>query len=398
MSEKTRARKLNPLALHWLRFVAAVICTAAILAAPACTSPTTTGSGNTNPGSPAGGFGFEKNSGKLQVGFLTVGPTSDFGFNYQHNQGRLTLEAALRDKVHTVIAENIPETADAERVMQRMSDEGANLIFATSYGYLDSTLRVAQKNPNVTFMHCLGTKQAPNVGTYSAALWEPAYVGGMVAAMTAKGKRSFGFVTSYPIPPVFWILNAFTLGAQSIDKDIQVETVFTNSWNNPAAETEAVRSLVANKNISAVYVLVDSPIAGVQMAERSGIYSVAQHADLSSFAPKGWLTGSVWGWGKMYTDIAEKVSSKTWTNQHVSGGFKEGYVSLAPFGPAVDGDTQGKARELVNKISSGQFNVFTGPIYDTDGKERIPAGKSMTIEEILSFDWVVRGVNGVPKK
>lgn len=397
MSDKKSARKLNPFGLRRVRFTTAVVCIVAMLGALACTSPTTT---NTNTGGPpaGSGFGFEKNSGKLQVGFLTVGPTSDFGFNYQHNQGRLTLEAVMRDRVRTVIAENIPETADAERVMQRMSDEGANLIFATSYGYLDSTLRVAQKNPNVTFMHCLGTKQASNVGTYSAALWEPAYVGGMVAAMTAKGKRKFGFVTSYPIPPVFWIINAFTLGAQSVDKEITVETVFTNSWNNPAAETEAVRSLVANQNIAVVYVLVDSPIAGVQTAERAGIHSLAQHADLSSFAPKGWVTGSLWGWGRLYADIADKVVNKTWTNQHVTGGFKEGYVSLAPFGPAVDGEAQKRARELVEKISSGQFNVFGGPLYDTDGRERVAAGKALTTEEILSFDWVVRGVNGVPRK
>jgi basic membrane protein A and related proteins len=395
MSKKSNEQQQKHSHSHRARFVATFVSLVVILAALACTSPTAT---NVNTGGPTTGFGFKRNSSRLQVGFLTVGPTSDFGFNYQHNQGKLMLEAMLRDQVDTVLAENIPENADAERVMQRMSDEGANLIFATSYGYLDSTLRVAQKNPNVTFMHCLGTQQAANVGTYSAALWEPAYVGGMVAALTAKGKRKLGFVTSYPIPPVFWIINAFTLGAQSVDKEITVETVFTNSWNNPAAETEAVRSLVANKNIAVVYVLVDSPIAGIQTAERAGIYSLAQHADLSSFAPKGWITGSLWGWGKLYVDIAEKVMNKTWTNQHVSGGFKEGYVSLAPFGPSVDGSVQKSARELVEKISTGQFHVFTGPLYDVDSQERVPAGKTLTTEDILKLDWVVRGVNGVPKK
>lgn len=395
MPDKKRLQNLR----NWrlTQGAVAIVCAALLLVAVTCTSPTTNVNSNAG-GVTTSGFGFEKNSGKLQVGFLTVGPTSDFGFNYQHNQGRFGLEAALRDRIHTVIAENIPENADAERVMQRMCDEGANLIFATSYGYLDSALRVAQKNPNVTFMHCLGTKQANNLGTYSASLWEAAYVGGAVAAMTAKDKTNFGFVTSYPIPPVFWIINAFALGAQSVNKAVTVECVFTNSWNNPTAETEAVRSLVANKKISTVYVLVDSPIAGVQTAERAGIYSLAQHADLSSFAPKGWITGSVWGWGQLYTDIANKVINKTWTNQHVSGGFKEGYVSLAPFGPAVDGAAQSKARDLINKLSSGQLNVFAGPISDSAGKERVAAGKALTTEEILAFDWVVRGVSGVPQK
>ncbi|MEA2569220.1 MAG: basic rane protein [Acidobacteriota bacterium] len=339
-------------------------------------------------------LGFTKDSGKLQVGFITVGPVSDFGYNYQHNQGRLALEAKMRDKVHTVLVENIPETAEVERVMQRMVDEGANVIFATSYGYLDSALRVAQRNPKVTFMHCLGAKNAPNLGTYSASLWEPAYVAGVVTAMTAKNPR-FGFVTSHPIPPVFWILNAFTLGAQSVNKNVTVDVVYTNSWNNPSAETEAVKSL-ADKGVGAVYVLVDSPIAGVQAAERAGIYSVAQHADLSSFAPKGWITGSVWGWGKVYEDVVGSVLNHTWTNQPISGGFKEGYVSVAPFGPAVPAAAQQKSHELIRKIASGEISVFQGPIADSEGKERVARGKSMTVPEILSFDWVVKGVRGGP--
>ena len=203
----------------------------------------------------------DKPSEKLQVGFVLVGPTSDWGFNYQHNQGRLALEARLRDQVQTVVAENIPETAEAERIMQRMINEGAELIYATSYGYLELALRVAAKNPDVTFMHCLGNKQSENLGTYSSNMWEVAYVGGVVAALTSKDNAQFGFVGAHPIPPVLWILNAFALGAQSVNKDISVDTVFTNSWYNPAAETEAVNSL-ASKGIGLVYVLVDSGIAG----------------------------------------------------------------------------------------------------------------------------------------
>ena len=343
------------------------------------------------------GLGFDKTSEKLQVGFVLVGPTSDWGFNYQHNQGRLALEGRLRDQVHTVVAENIPENAEAERIMQRMINEGAELIFATSYGYLDLALKVAAKNPEVTFMHCLGNKQSENLGTYSSNMWEAAYLAGVVAAMTSKDNAQFGFVTSHPIPPVLWIINAFALGAQSVNKDVSVDTVFTNSWYNPAAETEAVNSL-ANKGVGLVYVLVDSGIAGVQAAERAGIYSLSQHADLSSFAPKGWITGSVWGWANLYEDVTRSVIDKTWKSGHIEGGLKEGYTELAPFGPAVSGEAQQRARELSAKIAAGELTVFAGPIYDTDGKERVAEGESMTITEILSFDWAVQGVRGMPNR
>ena len=340
-------------------------------------------------------FGFDKESDKLQVGYVLVGPTSDWGYNYQHNQGRLGMEARLRDKVHTVVAENIPETAEAERVMQRMIDEGAELIYATSYGYLESALRVAEKNPNVTFMHCLGGKQSTNLGTYSSNMWEVAYVAGVVAAMTSTDNSKFGFVAGHPVPPILWILNSFTLGAQSVNKDISVDTIFTNSWYNPAAETEAVNSL-ANQGVGLVYILVDSGIAGVQAADRVGIYSLSQNADLSSFAPKGWITGSVWGWANLYENVTESVIDKTWKSGHIGGGLKEGYTELAPFGPAVSGEAQERARELVAKIASGELNVFAGPIYDTSGKERVAAGASLSIGEILSFDWGVQGVRGLP--
>lgn len=342
-------------------------------------------------------YGFQKGSGKLQVGFITVGPVSDWGYNYQHNQGRLALEGRMRDRVHTVLVENVPENAEVERVMQRMCDEGANLIFATSYGYLDPALRVAEKNPNVTFMHCLGAKNAPNLGTYSAQTWEPAYVCGLTAAKTVGTETRFGFVTSHPVPPVYWTINSFALGAQSANPGVMVDVVFTNSWNDPKAETEAVQSL-ADRGVKVVYILVDSPIAGVQAAERAGIHSLAQHADLSNFAPKGWVTGTVWQWGTLYADVCQSVIDKKWTNAHVTGGLKAGYVGLAPYGPSVGPDARQAADDAIGKIKAGQLNPYTGPIYDSTGKERVPAGQVMTVDQILSWDWPVRGVRDVTRR
>jgi basic membrane protein A and related proteins len=348
------------------------------------------------PQSQAGdAYGINKNSGKLEVGMITVGPVSDWGYNYQHNQGRLGLEARLRNKVHTVIVENVPETADVERVMQRMSDAGAGLIFATSYGYADSTLRVAAKTPNVKFMQCLGSKQAQNVGTYSIRVWEPAYVCGVVAASTLEGETRFGFLAAHPVPPINWTVNAFCLGAQSVNPSVTVDIVYTNSWNDPAAEAEAAKSLAA-KGVKAIYVLTDSPIAGVQAAEQAGVYSLAHFADVSSFAPRKWLTGTIWKWSALYVDVAQQVLDGKWEGKHYAGGFKEGYVDIAPFGPDVKSPAQEKARQVIAEIASGSRDVFAGPVHDAQGKLRIPEGKAASIGEILSLDWVVKGVRGAP--
>jgi basic membrane protein A len=342
-------------------------------------------------------FGLEKGSKKLQAGFITVGPVSDWGFNYQHNQGRLEMEGQLRDKVHTALVENVAENADLQRVMQRMVGAGAKLIFSTSYGYADMCQRTAKKNPGTIFMQCLAPVSGSNAATYSANTWEPAYAAGVAAALTVTDSTKFGIVTSHPIPAVNWLLNAFTLGAQSINPNITVNVIFTNSWSDPAAEVEAVKSL-ASQRVRVVYVLVDTSIAGVQAAEKAGLYSISQHADLLSFAPKGYITGVVWNWGPLYVDVAEQVISGKWKAKPIAGGFKEGYVKLAPFGPKVNGDAQHKTREVIENIVSGKLAVFTGPIYDNSGTLRVPQGKSLGLNEILSMDWEAKGIQSSGKK
>lgn len=336
-------------------------------------------------------FGLEKNSSKLQVGVVTVGPVSDWGWNYQQNQARLALEARLRGKVRTVLAENVPETANAQRVMERMASEGAKVIFSTSYGYSDFCLRAAKEYPKVVFMQAQAPISAPNANTYNARIWEASYVTGVVAAMVVKKDTHFGFVGAQPIPPINWTVNSFALGARSVNPKVTVDIVYTNSWNNPAAETEAVNSLVA-QGVKVVYILVDSPIAGVQAAEQAGIYSISHHADLSSFAPKGYLTGAMWDWTPVYVDVAKEVMAGTWKSHPMIGGFKEGYVKLAPFGPAVDDAARKKARDTIAEIESGKLRVFEGPVYDNKGALKVPRGETLPDSKIVSMDWLVQGV------
>lgn len=342
-------------------------------------------------------FGIENGSKKLQVGFITGGPVSDWGFNYQHNQGRLEMEARLRDKVHTILAENVPETADVERVMQRMASAGAKLIFSTSYGYNDFCKRVAKKNPQAIFMQCNAPVEAPNLAMYTASSWEPAYVAGVASALTATDSTKFGMVVPFPIPAIIWLSNAFTLGAQSINPQITVNVIYTNSWTDPAAEVEAVKSLAA-QGVRVVYVVGDSSIAGVQAAEKEGLFSVSHNADLLNFAPKGYITGVVWNWAPIYMKVTEEVLNRTWKPEPVAGGFKEGYVKIAPFGPSVSGEAQRKTREVIEEIATGKLSVFSGPIYDSSGNLKVPEGKTLGLKEIHSMDWEVKGVQSAGKK
>lgn len=328
----------------------------------------------------------------LKVGFVTVGAVSDWGWNYQHDQGRKYLEEALKGRVSTTLVENVAENADAERVMRRMADDGTGLIFSTSYGYADFMQRAAKGAPGCVFMQAQAPVTIPNGGTYNGAIWEASYVAGVVAAMSLPNEKHFGFVGAQPIPPINWTVNAFTLGARSINPDVTVDIVYTNSWSDPSAEAEAVRSL-ARRDVKLVYALVDSTLAAVQAAEQEGIHSVSHHADLLKFAPKGYITGAVWNWGNLYRDIAKGTLDGTWKPGDVAGGLDKGYVGLASFGPSVPESAKERAKQVIQSIISGETKVFAGPIKDNRGKERVAKGESLTVPQIISMDWLVEGVH-----
>ena len=334
---------------------------------------------------------------KLVVGYVTVGPVSDWGWNYQHNQGRLGLEARMRDKVQTSLVENIPENADAARVMQRMVDEGAKLVVSTSYGYADFCKKAAAANPNVQFLQAQAPVEGANVATFNGAIWEASYVAGVVAAKAAKGATRFGFIGAHPIPPINWTVNAFILGAQSVNPNITVDIVYTNSWKDPAAEVDAVKSLKA-RGVKLIYALVDSTLAAVRAAEREGVLVVSHHADLADFAPKMYVTGAIWKWSGLYEDVAQRMLNGTYKAAPIAGGLKEGYVGLASFGPSVNGETQALARRVSAEIASGKRDVFAGPIYDSTGKLRVEKGKTLDVGQIVSMGWVAKGVKGAPSK
>lgn len=335
----------------------------------------------------------------LKVGFITVGPVNDWGYNYAHNQGRLYMEKALRGQVVTSIAENIPESAEVERVMEKMiAQGGCRLLFPTSYGYYEPALRVGARHKDVVFESCgrMDTSKSKNLATYFSRQYEPMYVSGIVAGRMTK-KNVLGYIAAHPVPQVLQNINAFALGARQSNPKVKIKVIWTNKWSDAVTEAEAVKSLVeSGADVLAMH--VDSPRTIVQTAEKLGAYSVGYHANLQQFAPKGWLTGAMWNWGPLYVKIAQSVQDKTWQPGNFRHGMKDGYVQLSPFGKAVPKTVADEALTAKKKIEDGQFVVFQGPLKDRDGKQILSDKQKPDLAFIESMNWLAPGVEATLPK
>lgn len=331
---------------------------------------------------------------KFKVAFVYVGPVGDLGWTWAHDQGRKYLEEKL-PWVETSYVESVPEGADAERVLTELAEKGNKVIFATSFGYMEYVIKVAQKYPDVVFMHCSGYKTGKNVGTYFGAMEEPRYLSGMVAGKMTKN-NVLGFVAAHPIPEVVRGINAFTLGARSVNPDVKVKVVWTHTWYDPATEKQAALSLL-NAGADVIAQHQDTP-GPQQAAQERGAYAIGYNCDMREFAPRASLTSPVWNWGPYYVKTVEAVKNGTWKTEEYYGSMKDGIVDLGPFNDVVPQEIRDLVNEKKQEIIDGKFYVFQGPIKDQSGKVRVPEGKKMTMEEILSFDWFVEGVEGeIPK-
>lgn len=326
------------------------------------------------------------------VGALHVGAITDAGYNQAHHAGLEAMVANLPN-VKLIEVENVPESADAERVMESMIQQGAKMIFPQSFGYLDPALNVAEKYPDVIFMHPAGFKLADNLGTYWGNNFEAMYLAG-IAAGAASESGKLGFITAFPIPNILASVNAFHLGAASVNPEVETTLVINGSWVDPAKEAVATNAL-ADAGVDVVTMIVDSPITIVQTAEQRGIKAVGFHSDaLEQFAPTGWLTGVSYTWGPLYTRLVQAVMDGTWTSEHIRGGIESDYVTLAPFGPAVSEETQALIAAAEASLVSGELQIFAGPIYDNAGTLRIAEGEAGGIELLDTTDWLVQGVIG----
>lgn len=329
---------------------------------------------------------------KLIIGALHVGSVSDAGYNQAHHAGLVAMTENLPN-VELIEAENVPESADAERVMENMIQQGAKIIFPQSFGYLDPALNVAAKYPDVIFMHPAGFKLADNLGTYWGNNFEAMYLAG-IAAGAATESNQLGFITAFPIPNILASVNAFHLGAKSVNPDVTTTLVINGAWVDPAKEAAATNAL-ADAGVDVVTMIVDSPITVVKTAEERGIHVVGFHSDaLQEFAPTGWLTGVAYTWGPLFTRIVESVVDGSWKSEHIRGGVESDYVTLAAYGPSVSEETKTQIADAEAKLGSGELKIFQGPILDNKGEVRIPEGEAGGMELLDTTDWLVEGVVG----
>ncbi|MBB2970750.1 BMP family ABC transporter substrate-binding protein [Mesorhizobium sp. RMAD-H1] len=326
---------------------------------------------------------------KLKVGFIYIGPPGDFGWTYQHDQGRKALEAALGDKVETTYLENVPEGSDAERSLERLARAGNKLIFATSFGYMDAVIRVAKKFPDVKFEHATGYKTAENVSVYNSRFYEGRYIQGQIAAKMSKTGVA-GYIGSMPIPEVVQGINSFMLGAQSVNPDFKVKVIWVNSWFDPGKEADAAKALI-DQSVDIITQHTDST-AAMQVAAERGIKAFGQASDMIKFGPETQLTSIVDEWGPYYIERAKAVLDGTWKSQNIFHGMHEGLVVMAPYTNMPD-DVKKMAEETQAKITSGEFKPFTGPINKQDGSVWLKEGETADDKAILSMNFYVQGID-----
>jgi basic membrane protein A len=334
----------------------------------------------------------------LVVGFIYVGPKGDYGYNQAHAEGAAAL--AKLPGIKILEEENVTETIAVQKTMESMASlDGAKLIFPTSFGYFDPhILKMADKFKEVTFLHCGGLytegKHPANVGSYFGYIDEAQYVAGIVAGLTSKSKK-LGFIAAKPIPQVLRNINSFTLGARSVVPEATTSVVFTGDWSLPVKEAEATNSLV-DQGIDVITMHVDSPKVIVETAERRGVYSSGYHANQSTLAPRGYLTGAEWNWAKVYTNYVEWVRAGKPFPHLLRGGLKDGFVRLSAYGPAVSDDAKKKADDAKAKLIDGSLVIYKGPIKDNTGAVVIADGTArvQTDIELEKMSYLVEGVVG----
>ena len=327
----------------------------------------------------------------LKIGFVYVSPIGDAGWTFQHDTGRKEMEKALGAKVTSKYIESVPEGADAERVIRELAQSGHQLIFTTSFGYMNPTIKVAGTFPKVNFEHATGYKTAKNVGIYNARFYEGRYLAGIVAGRMTRSNTA-GYVAAFPIPEVVMGINAFARGMRSVNPKAEVKVVWVNSWFDPGKERSAAETLIS-QGADVVTHHTDST-AAVQAAEAKNVYAVAYHSDMSKYGPKAHLTAVTHQWGDYYTKAVKAAAEGKWKPGNVWGGIKDGMIKMAPFNAAVPKDVQDQVKKVEADIGAGKFHPFTGPIKDNEGKERLAAGKVMDDGTLSKMDYYVEGVQG----
>jgi simple sugar transport system substrate-binding protein len=327
----------------------------------------------------------------LKVGFVYVGPVGDAGWSFAHNQARLALQAKFGDKIKTQFVESVPEGPDSARVFRDLAQQGDGLIFATSFGYMESVLRVAKDFPNIKFEHATGYKTAKNVGTYDARTYEGAYLAGVLAGGMTK-TNVLGVVGSVPIPEVIRNIDSFTLGAQSVNPKIKTKVVWVNKWFDPPKETEAATSLI-NQGADVLFQNTDSP-AVLQTAAKMGKYGFGWDSNMSKFGGKSHLASATINWAPLYEMLTAEVLKGDWKPAQYWWGMKHDTIQLQDISPAVPEALKKTVLEREAGLKNGTFSIWKGPIVDQSGKTMVAAGQVADDKFLHGITFYVKGVEG----
>jgi len=328
----------------------------------------------------------------LKIAFAYVGPVGDGGWTFAHDNGRKLIEKEFGDKVVTSFVENVPESADAERVIRDMAGQGNKLIFGTTFGYMEPMLKVAPDFKDVKFEHATGYKQADNMRTYDSRTYEGAYMAGVIAGAMTKS-NTLGVVASIPIPEVIRNINSFTLGAQSVNPKVKTKVVWVNGWFDPPKETEAATSLI-NGGADVLFQNTDSP-AVLKTAEAKGKRAFGWDSDMTAYGPKAHLASAVINWGPYYIKATRDALEGTWKgNEAVWWGVNEGAIDIVSIAEDVPAETKAKVEEVKKGLADGSFAIWKGPIKDSAGKEQLAKDVVADDKFLGGLNFYVKGVEG----
>ena len=328
----------------------------------------------------------------LKIGFVYVSPVGDAGWSYAHDLARQHLEKD--PNIKTFYVESVAEGADSERVILNMARKGYDIIFTTSFGFMDPTMKVAAQYPNITFLHCSGYKTAPNVSNYFGRMYQARYLTGMVAGSMTKS-NIIGYVAAFPIPEVIRGINAFTLGVRAVNPKAEVRVVWTKTWYDPVTEKEGAKSLL-DVGADVITQHQDSP-GPQEAAQEKGVYSIGYNTDMSHLAPKSHLVAAVWSWIPFYQNVVDQVRKGTWKSGSFWPGLEAGIIGLSPYSDKVPQNVRDVVDARKQEILKGEYVVFKGPVLNQKGETVVPAGVVPTDKELLEMNWFVQGVIGSPQ-
>ncbi|MCB2054989.1 MAG: BMP family ABC transporter substrate-binding protein [Geminicoccaceae bacterium] len=326
---------------------------------------------------------------KVKAGFVYVGPVGDYGWTYQHDVGRKAVEEHYGDKVETSYVENVAEGPDAERVIQQLARAGNDIVFTTSFGFMNPTVKVAERFPDVMFEHATGYQTRPNLAVYNSRFYEGRDVIGTIAGHMSKTGK-VGYVASFPIPEVVMGINAFQLAMRKIRPDSELKVVWVNSWYDPGKEADAAKTLI-DQGCDIITQHTDSP-AALQVCQERGVYGFGQASDMQQFAPEAHLTAIVDDWAPYYIERVGLMLEDRWETHNVWHGFKEGHVQMAPYNPVMGEEVIAAAEKIRIGIIEGTHHTFAGPIANQAGEVKVPEGENASDEMLLTMDWYVDGV------